>query len=201
MSSPPDQDSRSAQLPDRIGPYRVLEELGRGGMGVVYRAEQREPMRRTVALKVVQAGMATSDVLARFEFERRALAAMNHRFVAKVFDAGATERGEPYFVMELIEGLPVTQYCDTHRLSLPDRLRLFQKVCQGVQHAHHVKDRALPGDLDWVVMRDRRFRYHMHVDEVRAFLATAPADEAPLQHRPLTHGGSVLASAGSQVKS
>ena len=136
MSSPPDQDSRSARLPDRIGPYRVLEELGRGGMGVVYRAEQREPMRRTVALKVVQAGMATSDVLARFEFERRALAAMNHRFVAKVFDAGATERGEPYFVMELIEGPPVTDYCDTHRLSLPDRLRLFQKVCQGVQHAH-----------------------------------------------------------------
>ena len=126
----------ASSRPTQIGPYRILEELGRGGMGTVYKAERREPVRQLVALKVVQAGMATQDVLARFALERRALAAMNHRCIAKVFDAGATDKGEPYFVMELVEGLPFTEYCDKHRLSLPERLRLFQKVCQGVQHAH-----------------------------------------------------------------
>ncbi|MBK8979471.1 MAG: SUMF1/EgtB/PvdO family nonheme iron enzyme [Planctomycetes bacterium] len=123
-------------LPEQVGPYRILEQLGAGGMGVVYVAEQRSPVRRRVALKVVKRGMATREVLARFALERRALAAMDHRCIAKVFDAGETERGEPYFVMELVQGLPITTYCDKHRLTIPERLKLFQQVCAGVQHAH-----------------------------------------------------------------
>ncbi|MBK8979474.1 MAG: protein kinase [Planctomycetes bacterium] len=123
-------------LPEEIGPYRILEQLGTGGMGVVYVAEQKSPVRRRVALKVVKRGMATREVLARFALERRALAAMDHRCIAKVFDAGETERGEPYFVMELVQGLPITAYCDKHRLTIPERLKLFQQVCAGVQHAH-----------------------------------------------------------------
>ncbi|MBK8979472.1 MAG: protein kinase [Planctomycetes bacterium] len=125
-----------AGLPEQVGPYRVLEQLGTGGMGVVYVAEQKSPVRRRVALKVVKRGMATREVLARFALERRALAAMDHRCIAKVFDAGETERGEPYFVMELVQGLPITAYCDKHRLTIPERLKLFQQVCAGVQHAH-----------------------------------------------------------------
>ncbi len=123
-------------VPARIGPYRILERVGKGGMGEVYKAEQKEPVRRLVALKVVQQGMATKEVLARFDLERRALAAMNHRCIAKVFDAGATEKGEPYFVMEFVEGLPLTTYCDKHKLAIEQRLRLFQQICAGVQHAH-----------------------------------------------------------------
>ncbi|MBK8979482.1 MAG: protein kinase [Planctomycetes bacterium] len=123
-------------LPEQVGPYRILEQLGAGGMGVVYVAEQRSPVRRRVALKVVKRGMATREVLARFALERRALAAMDHRCIAKVFEAGETERGEPYFVMELVQGLPITAYCDKHRLTIPERLKLFQQVCAGVQHAH-----------------------------------------------------------------
>ena len=132
-STPP---STMPDLPESIGPYRILEPLGEGGMGEVYKAEQREPVRRLVALKVIRQGMATKEVLARFELERRALAAMSHRSIAKVFDAGATEGGLPYFVMELVEGLPITDYCDKHRLELKERLRLFQQVCAAVQHAH-----------------------------------------------------------------
>ncbi len=119
-----------------IGPYRILESVGKGGMGEVFRAERRHPVRQIVALKVVKEGMATREVLARFDLERRALAAMSHRSIARVFDAGATDRGEPYFVMEFVEGLPLTTYCDKHRLSIEDRLRLFQQICAGVQHAH-----------------------------------------------------------------
>jgi serine/threonine protein kinase len=124
-------------FPARIGPYRILEELGHGAMGIVYRAEQQGAVRRQVAIKVIQRGLATEDVLNRFDLERRALAAMNHRYITKVFDAGATEQGQPFFAMELVEGLPITEYCDQHKLSLPDRLKLFQNVCHGVQHAHH----------------------------------------------------------------
>ncbi len=124
------------EMPKQIGPYHILAEIGRGGMGTVYKAEQREPVRRLLALKVVQAGLRTKEVLARFHVERKALAAMNHRHIAKVFDAGATESGQPYFAMELVEGLPLGEYCDRNRLSLPQRLRLFQQICEGVQHAH-----------------------------------------------------------------
>ncbi|MBL8723577.1 MAG: SUMF1/EgtB/PvdO family nonheme iron enzyme [Planctomycetes bacterium] len=124
------------QPPAAVGPYRVLAELGRGGMGVVYRVEQLEPVRRQLALKVVQAGIGTAEVLARFERERRTLAAMNHHCIAKVYDAGRTDRGDPYFVMELVDGLPLTRFCDHHRLATDERLRLFQRVCEGVHHAH-----------------------------------------------------------------
>ena len=123
-------------VPGAIGRYHITELLGRGGMGVVYRAEQRDPIRREVALKVVQGGLVTADVLARFALERRALAAMSHRCIARVFDADSTDDGHPYFVMELVEGPPITAFCDQHELSIPARIRLFQEVCRGVQHAH-----------------------------------------------------------------
>ncbi len=126
----------SAGRRETIGPYRIVRELGSGGMGTVWLAEQHEPVRRRVALKVLKAGLDTREFLARFQFERQALAAMNHHCIAKVLDGGATERGEPYYVMELVEGLPLTDYCDKHRLSLPQRLVLFQLICQGVHHAH-----------------------------------------------------------------
>jgi non-specific serine/threonine protein kinase/serine/threonine-protein kinase len=122
--------------PERIGPYRALDLLGEGGMGVVYRAEQSAPIHRQVALKVIKAGMDTREVVARFEAERQALALMDHPAIAKVFDAGATDRGLPYFAMEYVKGEPITAYCDRHRLTNRERLGLFIQVCEGVQHAH-----------------------------------------------------------------
>ncbi|MFL5493824.1 MAG: tetratricopeptide repeat protein [Gemmatimonadales bacterium] len=125
-----------APHPARIGPYRILRVLGQGGMGVVYEAEQLEPLRRMVALKVVRHGLDTREVLARFESERQALAVMDHPNIAKALDAGTTDAGLPYFVMELVPGLPITEYCDNHRLDTRRRLELVIAVCQGVQHAH-----------------------------------------------------------------
>jgi non-specific serine/threonine protein kinase/serine/threonine-protein kinase len=129
--------ARADTHPERIGDYRVLRKLGEGGMGVVYEVRQDHPVRRNLALKLVKWGMDTEDVLARFETERQALAVMHHPNVAKVFDAGATEQGRPYFTMEYVEGEPLTTYCDRHRLSTRERLELFMQVCDGVQHAHH----------------------------------------------------------------
>ena len=120
----------------QIGPYRLLQLLGEGGMGEVWLAEQKTPIHRTVALKLIKAGMDTKAVIARFESERQALALMDHPAIAKVFDAGATPEGRPYFVMEYVPGLPITEYCDKHRLSVTERLELFMQVCDGVQHAH-----------------------------------------------------------------
>ena len=120
----------------RIGPYRLLQLIGEGGMGEVWVAEQLEPVRRRVALKVIKAGMDTKQVVARFEAERQALALMDHRAIAKVLDGGATPEGRPYFVMEYVAGVPITEHCDRHRLSTEDRLRLLMEVCEGVQHAH-----------------------------------------------------------------
>ncbi|MEZ5962429.1 MAG: serine/threonine-protein kinase [Planctomycetota bacterium] len=125
-----------SRLPDHVGAYAIVEMLGRGGMGEVYRARQEQPVQREVALKVVRRGLATEDVLARFRLERRALAAMSHRSIAKVFDAGATESGDPYFVMELIEGAPLQEFADAQGLDLRARLGLFNQVCAAVQHAH-----------------------------------------------------------------
>ena len=122
--------------PEYIGSYRILERIGEGGMGVVFRAEQRQPIYRVVAVKVVKLGMSTRDVVARFEAERQALALMNHPNVAKVFEAGATEDGRPYFVMEYVHGEPINAYCDNHRLPVPKRLELFVQACEAVQHAH-----------------------------------------------------------------
>ncbi len=122
--------------PRRVGPYRILRKVGEGGMGVVYEAEQEVPVRRTVALKLIKWGMDTKEVLARFDSERQALALMNHPNIARVYDAGATAEGRPYFAMEYVQGIPITEYCDKHRLAIRDRLKLFVDVCEGVQHAH-----------------------------------------------------------------
>src|SRR6202140_4993993 len=121
---------------DDFGRYQILRSLGEGGMGTVYLAEQREPIRRCVALKVIKLGMDTSQVLARFANERQALAIMDHPNIARIFDAGATRKGRPYFVMEYIEGEPITQYCDRKRMPIGQRLELFLAVCRAVQHAH-----------------------------------------------------------------
>ncbi|KAA0214966.1 MAG: hypothetical protein EDM82_08465 [Cyanobacteria bacterium CYA] len=120
----------------RIGPYKLLQEIGEGGFGVVFMAEQDQPVRRRVALKVIKLGMDTRQVVARFEQERQALALMDHPHIAKVLDAGATESGRPYFVMEYVKGDPITAFADAHKLSVPDRLELFSQVCAAVQHAH-----------------------------------------------------------------
>jgi eukaryotic-like serine/threonine-protein kinase len=119
-----------------IGPYKLLEAIGEGGMGTVYMAEQTRPVRRKVALKIIKQGMDTRQVIARFEAERQALALMDHPNIAKVLDAGATDSGRPYFVMELVRGIPITDYCDKARLSILERLDLFVLVCRAVQHAH-----------------------------------------------------------------
>jgi non-specific serine/threonine protein kinase/serine/threonine-protein kinase len=126
----------SGRLALDIGPYRLLEKIGEGGMGEVWVAEQQKPIQRRVALKLIKAGMDTRQVIARFDSERQALALMDHPAIAKVFDAGETADGRPYFVMEYVQGIPVTAYCDRNRLTTEDRLELFRHICEGVQHAH-----------------------------------------------------------------
>ena len=121
---------------DLIGHYRLLEKIGEGGFGIVYMAEQQQPIQRKVALKIIKAGMDTRQVIARFEAERQALAMMDHPNIARVLDGGTTHMGRPYFVMELVHGIPVTEYCDQQSLSTAQRLQLFIKVCHAVQHAH-----------------------------------------------------------------
>jgi eukaryotic-like serine/threonine-protein kinase len=130
-------DAIPAEIPGaRIGPYKLLEEIGRGGFGVVWMAEQETPIRRKVALKIIKEGMDTKEVIARFETERQALALMDHPNIARVFEAGATDSGRPYFAMELVRGVAITTHCDQNRLPVEARLRLFMMVCQAVQHAH-----------------------------------------------------------------
>src|SRR5437867_7823105 len=121
---------------DKIGRYKLLQQIGEGGCGVVYMAEQEEPVRRRVALKIIKVGMDTKQVVARFEAERQALAMMDHPNIAKVHDAGATDTGRPYFVMELVKGVRITEYCDDNQLTTRERLELFIPVCQAIQHAH-----------------------------------------------------------------
>ncbi|MHC4108755.1 MAG: serine/threonine-protein kinase, partial [Planctomycetota bacterium] len=130
--------AQAAQLQpgDRVGHYVIRERLGEGGFAVVYAADQREPVQRRVALKIIKLGMDTGQVVARFEAERQALAMMDHPNVARVFDAGATETGRPFFVMEFVAGTPITEYCDRHRLAVNQRLALFMEVCEAIQHAH-----------------------------------------------------------------
>ncbi len=120
----------------KIGRYKLVHEIGHGGMGVVYMAVQKEPVKRKVALKVIKPGMDTREVVTRFEGERQALALMNHESIAKVLDGGSTESGRPYFVMELVEGTPITAFCDEARYNTRQRLELFGHVCGAVQHAH-----------------------------------------------------------------
>ena len=114
-----------------IGPYKLLQQIGEGGFGVVFLAEQERPVKRRVALKVIKPGMDTREVIARFEAERQALAMMDHPNIAKVFDGGMTEEGRPYFVMEYVKGVPITEYCDRYQVSIPGRLVLFILVCPG----------------------------------------------------------------------
>jgi len=138
LELPDAEDEAAGQT---LGRYKLLEKVGEGGYGVVYVAEQTEPVRRRVALKVIKLGMDTKAVVARFEAERQALAMMGHPNIAKVLDAGTTNTGRPYFVMELVRGIKITEYCDQNNLSTKERLDLFIKVCQAIQHAppegHH----------------------------------------------------------------
>jgi eukaryotic-like serine/threonine-protein kinase len=143
QSAPPaSSQSANASSPvaekpgDNIGPYKLLQQIGEGGCGVVYMAEQEQPVRRRVALKVIKLGMDTRQVIARFDAERQALAMMDHPNIAKVLEAGATATGRPYFVMELVRGVKITEYCDHNNLSTADRLDLFIQVCRAIQHAH-----------------------------------------------------------------
>jgi len=129
-------NSSEAAIGVRIGPYRLLQKLGEGGMGTVWDAEQIEPVKRRVALKVIKSGMASEQVVRRFEAERQALALMDHTNIAKVFDGGLTARGRPYFVMELVKGVPITRYCDELHLPIHERLQLLVPVCHAIQHAH-----------------------------------------------------------------
>jgi len=139
---PPPEAPPSAQiggdpaLGSRVGHYKLLQQIGEGGCGIVFMAEQEQPVRRKVAFKLIKLGMDTRQVVARFEAERQALAMMDHPNIAQVFDAGATDSGRPYFVMELVRGIKITDYCDQHQLSTRQRLDLFVQVCHAVQHAH-----------------------------------------------------------------
>jgi len=128
--------SPAATNPEKIGPYYLLKRIGEGGMGTVYAADQRSPIHRRVALKVIKPGMDTQEVIARFEAERQALALMSHPNIAAILDAGTTDQGRPYFVMEYVAGKPLSEYCDQHHLDLRERLNLFLQVCEAVQHAH-----------------------------------------------------------------
>ena len=131
-----EQSLESTQEPKAIGAYRLIEKLGEGGMGTVWLAEQTAPVKRRVALKLIKSGMLASSALQRFRSERQSLAIMDHPAIAKVFDAGATPEGQPFFVMEYVPGVPITTYCDQKKLTIHERLELFIKVCEGVQHAH-----------------------------------------------------------------
>ena len=138
---PPEIEAELARLKpeeggERIGNYKLLQQIGEGGFGIVWMAEQIEPVRRRVALKIIKLGMDTKEVIARFEQERQALAMMDHPNIAKVHDAGATQHGRPFFVMELVRGIPLTDYCDQNNLPTAERLQLFIAVCHAVQHAH-----------------------------------------------------------------
>ena len=188
---PASTDVFSAAGPSHIGPYRILSVLGSGGMGVVYLAEQLQPVTRRVALKLIRPGLDTAQVLRRFEAERQALAVMTHRGITRILDAGADTAGHPYFVMELVDGVPLTQYCDRHRLTAWARLELFMKVCAAVQHAHdkgvihrdlkpsnilviEEDGRALPKVIDFGVAKaiDRRLTEATMFTELGAIVGT-----------------------------
>ncbi len=184
---------------DKVGRYKLLQQIGEGGCGTVYMAEQEEPVRRRVALKVIRLGMDTRSVIARFEAERQALALMDHPNIAKVFDGGATESGRPYFVMELVRGIKITEYCDQAHLSTEERLKLFIQVCQAVQHAHQkgvihrdikpsnilvtVNDGVpVPKVIDFGIAKatDQRLTDKSYFTEFHAFIGT-PAYTSPEQ--------------------
>lgn len=183
-----DTDAAGAGNED-FGRYRVVRPLGEGGMGSVYLAEQREPIRRRVALKVVKLGMDTGQVLARFANERQALAVMDHPNIAQIFDAGATTKGRPYFVMEYIEGVPITEYCDRRRMATEERLALFLAVCRAVQHAHQkgVIHRDLKPSNVLVTEQDGA-----PVPKVIDFGIAKATDQWTVQHTLLTEFGQIV---------
>lgn len=172
-----------------MGPFRILSELGAGGMGVVYLAEQREPVRRRVALKVIRRDRDSAAVLRRFQLEQQALAVMNHDAIARVYEAGTTDAGQPWFAMELVEGHPITAYCDEHRLALRQRIELFQKVCAGVHHAHQkgVIHRDLKPQNVLVTRRGEE-----HVPKVIDFGVARAADHQMLADTVFTEHGVVV---------
>src|SRR5262249_52201860 len=131
-------DEPATERPGTVmGPYKLLQPIGEGGMGTVWRGQQTAPVKRLVALKLIKAGMDSRQVIARFEAERQALALMDHPSIARVLDGGTTSAGRPYFVMDLVKGVPITRYCDEHHLTPRQRLELFIPVCHAIQHAHH----------------------------------------------------------------
>lgn len=166
-----------------IGPYKLIRRLGEGGFGTVYEAQQDSPIRRRVALKIIKLGMDTKQVIARFEAERQALAMMEHPGISKVFDAGSTQSGRPYFVMELVDGEPITKYCDRHRLTIRERLELFQEICRAVQHAHlkGVIHRDLKPSNVLVTLQD-----HRPVPKVIDFGIAKATEQSPDAHTAVT---------------
>lgn len=174
---------------DDFGRYRIVSELGEGGMGAVYLAEQLEPIHRRVALKVIKLGMDTAQVLARFNHERQALAMMDHPNIAQIFDAGATQRGRPYFVMEYIDGAPITQFCDRKRMAVVERLALLLAVCRAVQHAHRkgVVHRDLKPSNVLVTEQDGT-----PVPKVIDFGIAKATDKWPMENTLLTEFGQIV---------
>ena len=179
--------------PGNVGPYRLIRELGVGGMGQVWLAEQTEPVRRLIALKLIRAGIYDAALLYRFQAERQSLAMMDHPAIAKVFDAGTTPSGQPYFAMEYVAGLPITDYCDQKRLGIRERLALFVLVCEGVQHAHQkaIIHRDLKPSNIFVVEVDGKSRPRI----IDFGLAKAIASSEP-GHTLFTHPGAFLGTPG-----
>ena len=173
----------------RIGPYRLLENLGEGSFGVVFMADQENPIRRQVALKILKDELNSTEVIARFEAERHALALMEHQNIAKVLDAGATASGRPYFVMELVKGIAITEYCDLNRLTPRQRLELFVPVCQAIQHAHQkgVIHRDIKPSNVLVTLYDGK-----PVPKVIDFGVAKATDQRPTQRAKLTQFGQII---------
>ena len=194
----PTFDQPPAEQPGTmIGPYKLIEEIGEGGMGSVFMALQKEPIQRKVALKVIRPGMDSRQVVSRFEAERQALAMMDHPNIARVFDGGSTESGRPYFVMELVRGIPITDYCDRYRLTTNQRLKLFGDVCRAVQHAHQrgiihrdlkpsnilvtlLDDRAIPKVIDFGIAKAT----HGHLTDESLVTNVAQMIGSPLYMSP-----------------
>jgi serine/threonine protein kinase/WD40 repeat protein len=183
------EDRPAHKHPGQIGPFRILEKIGEGGMGIVYKAEQREPVRRIVALKVIKLGMDTKEVVARFEAERQALAMLAHPNVARVFEAGMTENGRPYFAMEHVPGIALTQYCQEHEFTTRQRLDIFIPICQAVQHAHQkgIIHRDLKPTNILVTLVDGN-----PVPKVIDFGIAKATNQALTQHTLFTHTGTLI---------